>query len=68
MVGKEEKMKISQKRTCFGCKALYFDYHEGSRCLLNFKTRIGKDGLVSPIEPCPKPKTKIELYTTEVKG
>ena len=50
-------MKLSQKRTCNGCKAFDFDMGRGEcelRVKIDYKT-------LSPLEPCYKPKT-IEEY------
>ena len=54
-------MKLTQKRTCTGCRAAY------SGCELGYKiSRVEKLGglliLRKPEEPCPKPKTIDDLF------
>jgi hypothetical protein len=49
-------IKLSQKRTCENCKALYQSQYI-NKCELGYKF----DKYFKPIEPCPKPKTYIEL-------
>jgi hypothetical protein len=50
-------MKISQKRTCLKCRALYF----GPKCELRYPMEtMGRHGvptIIKPLEPCPKPIT-----------
>lgn len=53
-------MKISQKRTCNGCKA-----EDLKSCALNYKVEnvfmLGRIVGNKPLEPCPKPKTHDEF-------
>lgn len=51
-------IKLSQKRTCEGCKALYMEQGGTHRCELNYKYNEH----FKPSEPCPKPKTIMEFY------
>lgn len=44
-------MKLSQKRTCDRCRALYIGQYD-SKCLLGYKIKN-----FSPETPCPKPCT-----------
>ena len=55
-------MKLTHKRTCFGCKALYWDKGEGL-CRLGYETAkmIGTEREIVPVEPCPKPMTKPDM-------
>lgn len=57
-------MKLTQKHTCFGCKALYWDKGEGL-CRLGYETAkmIGTEREIVPVEPCPKPMTKEAMRT-----
>ena len=51
-------INLSQKRTCEGCKALE-QYQGGTnKCTLGYSF----DKNWKPIEPCPKPKTIMELF------
>ena len=50
-------IQISRKRTCNGCKALYFD-HAAPECRLCYSIDLN---LIKPLEPCPKPKTNVEF-------
>jgi hypothetical protein len=61
-------MKISNKRTCEGCRALTYaqsisgNYglqgclYKCPHCRWGYKN-TASDGLTYPLEPCPKPKT-----------
>jgi hypothetical protein len=49
-------IKISQKKTCNGCKALDLRQNT-SQCLLCYSF----DEEFKPKEPCPKPKTYMEF-------
>lgn len=51
-LGGKKMIKITQKRTCAGCKALSQEQYT-SDCLLGYKF----DRHFKPLEPCPKPKT-----------
>lgn len=58
-------MHISQKKTCFGCLA--FKPTLPINCSLNYKNgNITKDTLGFydgiPFEPCPKPKTRTDMF------
>jgi hypothetical protein len=57
-------MKLTQKHTCFGCKALYWDKGEGL-CRLGYETAkmINTEREIVPVEPCPKPMTKADMNT-----
>jgi hypothetical protein len=52
-------MKITQKKTCFGCKALY-NGKNIKHCILGYETgtMIGAPQETLPVEPCPKPVTQ----------
>ncbi len=60
-------MKLSQKKTCFGCKALG-SKHENPPCRLGYETGTmkGCPNEVLPVEPCPKPMTKDDIYIANV--
>ncbi|KJS85009.1 MAG: hypothetical protein JM58_09595 [Peptococcaceae bacterium BICA1-8] len=49
-------IKLSQKRTCERCKALYISQYD-VKCQLGYFLDIK----INPTEPCPKPMTYIEL-------
>lgn len=55
-------MKLTQKKTCFGCKALNYRYIHGVKqgyCQLEYEigTMRGVPHETLPVEPCPKPAT-----------
>jgi hypothetical protein len=60
-------MKLSQKRTCFGCKALYGTGVIGL-CNLGYETgaMIDAPKETVPVEPCPKPMTKNDIYIAKI--
>lgn len=49
-------IKLSQKKTCENCKAIYQSQYV-DRCELGYSF----DKHFKPTEPCPKPKTFMEL-------
>ena len=53
-------MKLSQKRTCFGCKAL-----QSKGCELGYETgtMASDPNEQVPVEPCPKPMTQKDINT-----
>lgn len=54
-------IKLNQKRTCEGCKALYMEQGIIHRCNLGYKY----DSHFKPLEPCPKPKTCMDIIECE---
>ncbi|MDT8284909.1 MAG: hypothetical protein RQ767_05235 [Thermovirgaceae bacterium] len=65
-------MKITQKRTCVGCRAYERDYDQSRmRCGLGYGTEIRRHKaqkhllFLPPIEPCPKPLTFDDLHYAE---
>lgn len=58
-------MKLSQKKTCEGCRAIRFNFPRyGYNCSLEYEVREGVfrgQKTAVPAEPCPKPKTNMEL-------
>lgn len=58
-------MRLSQKRTCNGCRAYWARGREG-RCELGFKNRVAKGAHLfvshAPAEPCYKPLTNEEYF------
>jgi len=61
-------MKITQKRTCFGCKALNYKYIHGVKegyCQLGYETgaMVNVPHEYLPVEPCPKPMTQKDWET-----
>lgn len=56
-------MKISQKRTCEGCRAVDWWTHNSITCELKFNID-GKKGI--PLEPCPKPKNNREYCSFSI--
>jgi len=64
-------MKLTQKKTCFGCKALTYQLDEKLRegiCRLGYETgvMIGAPNETLPVEPCPKPTTKDDWNTAQI--
>ena len=57
-------MKISQKKTCKGCRA-WAAWKTTPTCDLGYEIQNGKEGFVctnaKPMEPCPKP-TRVADY------
>jgi len=63
-------MKLTQKRTCFGCKALNYKYIYGVKkwyCQLGYETgqMVGVPTEYLPVEPCPKPMTQKDWTTAK---
>jgi len=61
-------MKITQKKTCFGCKALNYKYIYGVKqwhCRLGYENgeMVGVPHEYLPVEPCPKPVTQKDWAT-----
>ncbi len=57
-------MKISQKRTCEGCRALYM-IDSFWECHLGYENHYSKG---VPLKPCPKPKTWKEYNELQING
>jgi hypothetical protein len=52
-------IKLSQKRTCEGCRALdIILFKPLIKCTLGYDVNTKFE----PLEPCPKPKTFMELF------
>lgn len=65
-------MKISQKKTCEGCKAINEIQGSTMDCKLGYHNKGRYDSFIAlpkiePQEPCPKPKTYKELIDAEEK-
>ena len=60
-------MKITQKKTCFGCKALY-NGKNIKHCRLGYETgkMVGCPNETLPVEPCPKPMTQKDWATAKI--
>lgn len=72
-------MKISQKKTCIGCRALTENpnmiHFSSVGCVLHYHNSDSDDsedikyGDIIPRDPCPKPKTykELDIATSQLK-
>lgn len=59
-------MKLTQKKTCFGCKALKYAPDNKNHCYLGYITGwVGENKDTVPLERCPKPMTKDDWNTAQ---